>query len=115
MIVRRLIHGLGFRYRLHRKELPGTPDLVFAGRRKVVFVHGCFWHGHRCSRGARKPKSNADYWLAKIARNIKRDERNNEALREAEWDVMTVWECDTKASAREDLSARLKAFLSSEK
>ncbi|OWV92210.1 very short patch repair endonuclease [Rhizobium sp. R635] len=114
LIVRRLIHSMGFRYRLHQKELPGTPDLVFPGRRKVVFVHGCFWHGHECSRGARKPKSNADYWQAKIARNIKRDERNNEALREAEWDVMTVWECDTKVSAREDLSARLMAFLGSE-
>ncbi|MBD9567294.1 DNA mismatch endonuclease Vsr [Ensifer sp. ENS08] len=113
MIVRRLIHSLGFRYRLHRKELPGTPDLVFPGRRKVVFVHGCFWHGHDCSRGARKPKSNADYWHAKIARNIERDERNSEALRKAEWDVMTVWECDTKVSAREDLSARLRAFLGS--
>ncbi|MGR9343484.1 very short patch repair endonuclease [Rhizobium leguminosarum] len=113
MIVRRLIHSLGFRYRLHWKELPGTPDLVFPGRRKVVFVHGCFWHGHDCSRGARQPKSNADYWHAKIARNIERDKRNNEALRKAEWDVMTVWECDTKVAAREDLSTRLKAFLSS--
>ncbi|TAU43901.1 DNA mismatch endonuclease Vsr (plasmid) [Rhizobium ruizarguesonis] len=111
MIVRRLVHSLGFRYRLHRKDLPGKPDLIFPARRKVIFVHGCFWHGHDCSRGARKPKSNADYWHAKIARNVERDGRNNEALQKAGWDVMTVWECDTKVADREGLAVRLDAFL----
>jgi DNA mismatch endonuclease (patch repair protein) len=72
MLIRRILHGLGYRYRLHDKTLPGKPDLVFTGRRKVVFVHGCFWHGHDCARGARVPKSNADYWTGKIGRNRER-------------------------------------------
>ena len=67
IVVRRIVHALGFRYRLHRRDLPGAPDLVFPGRRKVVFVHGCFWHGHDCPRGARAPKTNADYWRGKIS------------------------------------------------
>jgi len=80
MVVRRLIHGIGYRYRLHGKELPGKPDLVFAGRRKVIFVDGCFWHGHDCKRGARQPKANGDYWKPKIARNVQRDADNLVAL-----------------------------------
>lgn len=111
MIVRRLVHGLGFRYRLHRKALPGKPDLVFPSLRKVIFVHGCFWHGHDCPRGARKPKSNVDYWHAKIARNVERDGRNNSLLKTAGWDVMILWECDTKMANRENLVAMLEAFL----
>src|SRR6516225_655341 len=72
-IVRKLTHGLGFRFRLHRRDLPGKPDLVFGPRKKVIFVHGCFWHGHDCARGARMPKANAVYWRTKIARNRSRD------------------------------------------
>ncbi|MBW8636651.1 very short patch repair endonuclease [Hoeflea sp. WL0058] len=111
MVVRRLVHALGYRYRLHRRDLPGVPDLVFPGRRKVVFVHGCFWHGHDCPRGARAPKTNADYWRAKIARNTARDARNAQALTDAGWRVLTVWECETAKTKRADLEAKLKAFL----
>lgn len=96
LIVRRLIHRLGYRYRLHRADLPGKPDLVFASRRKVIFVHGCFWHGHDCARGARTPKTNADYWGLKIARNRARDERARAALEQAGWAVLIVWECELK-------------------
>ncbi|HAK62294.1 MAG TPA: very short patch repair endonuclease [Alphaproteobacteria bacterium] len=99
LAVRRLAHALGYRYRLHRKDLPGKPDLVFPSRRKIIFVHGCFWHGHDCRRGARTPKSNRDYWLAKIARNRARDLKARKALSEAGWRVLTLWECGTKEPA----------------
>src|SRR5205814_5907334 len=79
MTVRRIVHGMGYRYRLHRKDLPGKPDLVFPRDHKVIFVHGCFWHGHDCQRGARAPKMNADYWSTKIARNRNRDVQTIEA------------------------------------
>ena len=93
MRVRRLLHGLGYRFRLHRRDLPGCPDLVFPGRRKVVFVNGCFWHFHRdCSR-VRIPVTNREYWLAKLERNRARDERNNVLLEEMGWKVYTAWEC----------------------
>lgn len=111
MVVRRLVHGLGFRYRLHRRDLPGKPDIVLPGRRKVVFVHGCFWHGHECKRGARPPKENADYWGPKIARNAERDNAHVTALQQAGWEVLTVWECETKVRDREALERRLLAFL----
>lgn len=111
MVVRRLAHRLGFRFRLHRKDLPGSPDLVFPSRRKVVLVHGCFWHGHSCSRGARQPKANSDYWQAKIVRNVDRDVRNTSALNQAGWEVLIVWECDTLKGKREKLAAELKEFL----
>lgn len=93
MQVRRLLHGLGYRFRLHRSELPGCPDLVFPGRRKVVFVNGCFWHFHRdCSR-VRIPATNREYWLAKLERNRNRDERNNVLLEKMGWKAYTAWEC----------------------
>ncbi|POR45555.1 very short patch repair endonuclease [Bosea psychrotolerans] len=111
MIVRRLVHGMGYRYRLHRKELPGNPDLVFPGRRKIVFVNGCFWHGHGCLRGARQPKANADYWRAKIGRNVKRDCGNLQALESAGWQVLTVWECETPKTRRDALEEKLQSFL----
>lgn len=101
MIVRQTAHALGYRFRLHRKELPGKPDLVFPGRRKVLFVHGCFWHQHadpKC-KVARKPKSNLDYWLPKLDRNIARDAANARALKEAGWTVLTIWECETRDRA----------------
>ena len=109
MIVRRLVHAMGYRYRLHRKDLPGKPDLVFGPRRKAIFVHGCFWHGHHCKRGARKPKQNADYWTAKIARNVARDRENLAALEAMGWQALTIWECELKEVAA--LETRLKAFL----
>ena len=94
LIVRRLLYGKGYRYRLHCKDLPGKPDLVFRGRRKVIFVHGCFWHGHGCARGNRVPKSNTNYWTAKISRNGVRDAVTKERLRELGWKVSIVWECE---------------------
>lgn len=111
LAVRRILHALGYRYRLHRKSLPGSPDLVFVRRRKVIFVHGCFWHGHDCKRGARKPKSNVDYWQAKIARNQARDARSVDALERAGWETMTVWECELRLAERPALTSRLVDFL----
>jgi DNA mismatch endonuclease (patch repair protein) len=96
LAVRRALTRLGARYRLHRKDLPGAPDIVMPGRRLAVFVHGCFWHGHDCRRGARTPKQNRDYWVAKVARNRARDTRNVAALAAAGWRVETVWECELK-------------------
>jgi DNA mismatch endonuclease, patch repair protein len=111
MIVRRLVHRLGHRYRLHRPDLPGKPDLTFPSCRKVVFVHGCFWSGHDCARGARVPKNNRDYWIAKIARNKAREAENFDRLRDMGWSVLTVWECETKGAG---LEPRLRAFLGPE-
>ena len=107
--VRRLLTGLGARYRLHRKDLPGKPDIVMVGRRLAIFVHGCFWHGHDCARGARVPKANRDYWLAKVGRNRARDEASRASLEAAGWRVETIWECDMKdeAGLRERLAAML--------
>lgn len=113
MIVRRAATALGYRYRLHKAELPGKPDLVFGPRRKVVFVHGCFWHGHDCPRGARIPKTNVDYWRAKISRNLARDRENAAALERAGWRVLTIWECSTRNSQRAALAETIKTFLAS--
>lgn len=110
MQVRRLLHAAGYRYRLHRRDLPGTPDLAFPGRRKAIFVHGCFWHGHDCRRGARQPKTNAEYWRAKIARNRERDAQNRAALAGLGWGSLTVWECELK---QDGLLTRLEDFLES--
>lgn len=112
MTVRRLLHSLGYRYVLHDKRLPGKPDLVFPGRRKVVFVHGCFWHGHSCGRGFR-PSSNAEFWAAKIDGNRSRDRRNVRAIRAQGWRVLTVWECAAQRKNIEALKRRLVAFLES--
>lgn len=109
MTVRRALTGLGARYRLHRMDLPGSPDIVMPGRRLALFVHGCFWHGHDCPRGARVPKQNRDYWTAKVARNVARDARDREALAAAGWRVETLWECELKDAPA--LEARLKALL----
>ncbi|MDO6670394.1 very short patch repair endonuclease, partial [Paracoccus sp. 1_MG-2023] len=99
LVVRRLLHGAGYRYRLHRKDLPGRPDIVFGKRRKVIFVHGCFWHAHGCSKG-QAPKSKLDYWGPKLAQNVERDARNLRDLENAEWQVLTVWECETRDPER---------------
>ena len=99
MIVRRNLHAMGYRYRLHRKDLPGKPDLVFPARRKVILVHGCFWHQHAdpgC-KIARRPKSNREYWLPKLERNVMRDTENQVRLRELGWDVLVIWECEVNA------------------
>ena len=106
--VRRLLHGLGYRYRLHRKDLPGKPDLVFPSRRKAIFVHGCFWHTHGCRYG-RPPKSRLEYWLPKLKRNMKRDAKKRAELEALRWQVLTVWQCEIKDL--DALTAKLCAFL----
>lgn len=95
LMVRRMLHGIGYRYRLHRKSLPGSPDLVFPSRRKVIFVHGCFWHGHDCRYG-QLPKSRLGYWKAKIEQNRRRDARNRSELKKMGWKSIVVWQCQLK-------------------
>ena len=107
--VRQLVHRLGYRFRLHRKGLPGRPDLVFSSRRKVVFVHGCFWHAHEHCKVANRPKSRRSYWDAKFKKNRRRDQDNLKSLEQNGWQVLIVWECETKESAV--LGARLSRFL----
>ena len=109
MIVRRLVHAMGYRYRLHSKDLPGKPDLVFPGRQKIIFVHGCFWHGHACPRGARVPKKNRNYWINKINRNRERDSRHVQELIKLGWLILEIWECEL--SNRNNLRERLVGFL----
>lgn len=108
MAVRRMLHRLGYRYRLHAAGLPGKPDLVFPSRRKVIFVHGCFWHQHRCPAAAR-PASRREYWDAKLDRNVQRDRRNRRLLRALGWRTLVVWECQLRAPSR--LERRLVDFL----
>ena len=96
IIVRRLVHRMGYRFRLHRKELPGTPDLVFPLRKKVIFVNGCFWHGHDCKHGARIPSENRDYWVKKISGNVNRDMKNTDELAVLGWRTLVIWECELK-------------------
>ncbi len=107
--VRRLLTRMGLRYRLHRRDLPGSPDVVFPGRKTALFVHGCFWHGHDCRRGARMPKTNADYWIAKVARNRARDVSVQAALATRGWRAEVVWECELKDETK--LEARLRTVL----
>src|SRR5690348_9996888 len=109
IIVRHMAHAMGFRYRLYDKALSGTPDLVFPARRKIIFVHGCFWHGHHCKRGARIPKTNKKYWIKKINRNKVRDSHHRKALLSDGWKVLTVWECETRKPAL--LRITLRRFL----
>lgn len=99
LAIRSALHRRGFRFRLHRKDLPGSPDLVFPGRNAVLFVHGCFWHGHDCHL-FRWPKSREDFWRGKIGRNIERDRQQRQALAEAGWRIGTVWECALKGKTR---------------
>lgn len=107
--VRRLVHGMGYRFRLYRTDLPGKPDLVFPSRKAVVFVHGCFWHQHPRCRRARLPMSRQDYWRPKLTRNVDRDSASVAALRAAGWRVMIVWECEIKDAER--LRDGLASFL----
>jgi len=109
LAVRSLAHGMGYRFRLHRKDLPGKPDLVFPRLRKILFVHGCFWHGHRCARGARVPMHNRDYWTQKIRRNRKRDQAAVSALVASGWKVAVLWECDIKDQRR--TASAIRKFL----
>lgn len=108
--VRKALYGLGYRYRLHDKRLPGCPDVVFMRRRKAIFVHGCFWHGHNC-RPSLRPASRQSFWDAKIARNRSRDEESIARLEHLEWDVLVIWECETTAKCLPDLQAKLRTFL----
>ena len=108
LAVRSLVHKLGYRYRLHKKGLPGKPDLVFPSRRKVIFVHGCFWHSHGC-KISHPPKSNLGYWRPKLERNQARDQKSLEALTLGGWECLVIWECNTKDEAA--LNKRIKRFL----
>lgn len=110
MIVRRRAHALGFRFRLHRADLPGTPDLIFPSRRKAVFVHGCWWHQHPGCKKASGSKTQSEFWLAKFARNVARDRRVEAELRERGWVVLTIWECQTRN--QDQVSDLLLDFLS---
>jgi len=111
MIVRRMIHGMGYRYRLHRRDLPGTPDLVFSSRKKVIFVHGCFWHRHPDStcKLARLPKSRLYFWEPKLRKNRERDVKNCRVLQKMGWHILVVWECEI--GHKEHLENKLTEFL----
>lgn len=109
IVVRRLAHRLGFRFVLHQRDLPGTPDLVFSRYRKIIFVHGCFWHRHTCRFGRPKPKQHAAFWARKLKGNVERDKINLRELRKQGWKVMTVWECQTTDPS--GLSLKLATFL----
>ena len=112
MAVRRLVHSMGYRYRLRKKGLPGKPDLVFGPRRKVIFVHGCFWHQHTepgCPI-ARSPKSNREYWVAKLNRNSERDAEQEDALCQAGWEALTLWECEIERDMA-SVGSKVRAFL----
>lgn len=114
LIVRRLIHAMGYRYRLHQKGLPGRPDLVFASRRKIVFVHGCFWHRHDNSacKLARMPRSRTEFWRPKLEANAVRDKKAIESLKSSGWDVLVIWECELKDRAF--LQSKIKSFFNDE-
>lgn len=109
--IRKLLSAMGYRYRLHRNDLPGKPDVVFIKRRKVIFVHGCFWHGHTCTAGRNLPKTNRNYWIPKLQHNQERDKWNIKLLKSAGWAVLVIWECQIKR--RSSLSIKVKQFLDS--
>ncbi len=107
--VRKLAHRMGYRFRLYRADMPGKPDLAFPGRKAAIFVHGCFWHGHGCRRGARTPKTNVAYWTAKIGRNVARDRQHMRRLKSAGWRALIVWECTIKDEVK--LARKIRRFL----
>jgi DNA mismatch endonuclease (patch repair protein) len=115
LLVRRMIHSLGYRYRLHNRKLPGTPDLVFAGRKKVIFVHGCFWHRHRCKGGRSFPSSRTKYWRKKFENNQRRDSQNRRKLRKMGWDIMIIWECQIRKKNVNKLQGKITDFLNGKK
>lgn len=108
ILVRKLVFSMGYRYRLHRKDLPGKPDLVFPSRKKVIFIHGCFWHQHGC-KGSHLPKTNTDYWVPKLQRNKERDADQMNKLKESGWECLVIWECELKN--KDELQKRIKLFL----
>jgi DNA mismatch endonuclease (patch repair protein) len=109
LVVRRLAHSMGYRYRLHDSRLPGVPDIVFRSRRKAIFVHGCFWHRHSCTRGESIPSTRVDFWNAKFEHNQSRDAKVRRQLCDAGWKVLVIWECEIKK--RDTLSRRIASFL----
>lgn len=110
LIVRAALRNLGHTgYRLHRSDIPGSPDIAWIGRKIAIFINGCFWHGHTCPRGARVPKSKADYWVRKISRTVQRDTQNRQRLSAAGWSALTLWECELRDE--QVLNARLMSFL----
>ena len=112
LTVRRMVFSMGYRYRLHRADLPGTPDLVLPRLRKVIFVHGCFWHRHSCRQGQSMPSTNRDFWTDKFEANRRRDRRVRDQLRRAGWTCLVVWECETRTEQRREvLQLRLRRFL----
>lgn len=111
MIVRRMVHAMGFRYRLHRRDLPGTPDMIFSRLGKVIFVHGCFWHRHNCKYGRVRPGTNAAFWKNKRNGNRERDRRVRAELKRLGWEVLVVWECQTRPGRVEQTITRIEHFL----
>ncbi len=111
-LIRSLVHRMGYRFRLHRRNLPGCPDMVLPKHYKIIFVHGCFWHMHNCSYGRVTPKTNAKFWQSKREGNVARDKRNLGRLRRAGWKVLTIWECETRN--QEKLPKKLERFLTSD-
>jgi DNA mismatch endonuclease, patch repair protein len=109
LAVRSLMYRMGYRYRIHIKELPGCPDIVFPRRQKVIFVHGCFWHSHRKCKKATIPKSNVSFWTEKLLRNKERDATDRRMLKKLGWQVLTIWQCDLKRP--ENLQDKLRRFL----
>ena len=107
--VRRLAHSLGYRYRLHRRDLPGCPDLVFSAKKKVIFVHGCFWHRHSCGKGRSMPVTRKKFWQKKFEGTKARDAKNKRLLLKAGWRVLAIWECELRNEAR--VAAKIKRFL----
>lgn len=111
LVVRKLVRSLGFTgYRIHRKDIPGKPDLAWIGRKLAIFMHGCFWHGHNCKKGIRKPKSRIDYWDSKIERNRQRDHTQQAILESLGWKVLVIWECELKNNG--EVAARIQRFMS---
>lgn len=113
IVVRKLVHNLGYRFRLHKKDLPGNPDLVFPKYKKAIFVHGCFWHGHKkCQRG-KLPATNTGFWEKKISGNIKRDKSNYKKLKQLGWKYLVIWQCDIKESNKNNLKKKISDFFES--
>ena len=113
LLVRSLLHRLGYRFRLHRKDLPGSPDIVFPSRKSVIFVHGCYWHRHEGCPKATTPSTNVEFWKDKFANNLERDKKAQEALQDLGWHILVVWECEL--NSLDDLIIKLTTFLNAEK
>lgn len=111
VFIRKLVHSMGYRYRLHKKDLPGNPDLVFTKYKKVIFVHGCFWHGHEGCKRSALPTANADFWKKKLTGNAERDKSNYKRLELLGWKYMIIWQCEIKESQRKKISESISNFL----